>query len=58
MRTVQRIYKQGWTVFENTCVKNLLPFDIRVIVEINENRQLEIVVEADEPLRGKLEVEE
>ena len=58
MRTAHKIFKQGWTVYENTCIKNRLPFDIRVTIEINENRQLEIVVEADEPLRGKLEVEE
>ena len=50
-----RIFKRGWTLYENTCIKNHLPFDIRVSVEIDENRQLEIVVRVDEELKGKLE---
>ena len=36
-------------------IKNHLPFDISVKVEINEDRQLDISITANEGLKGKLE---
>lgn len=53
--TRQKIQKRGWSLYENTMIKNLLPFDISVSVEINGDGQLEISVKADEELKGKLE---
>ena len=57
MKTKHRVFKKGWILYENTCVKNHLPFDICISVEMDENRELEIVVMADEEVKGKLEEE-
>lgn len=53
--TEQKVRKREWSLSENTMIKNRLPFDIRVSIQINENRELEISIIPDEELKGKLE---